>query len=282
MPKESGKVTAREREICNRVRLIRKSLKLSQARFSNMLGVSRDLVAGVEYARSPLRFGLAHKLSFLTGFSLKWIVEGVTPEKFRAPVGKDLLEKIPNNYLLSEAWSFWLKPAFESAFKKAALNEKDGKPGRRVVVIGEDTEVEPVPLSDLLEYLVEDLEGNFKAIPPYLHLDFYSHLVEAARIFRSLNSFEITNFEASRKKEIKINLTEAETSVKHSDVKSPLPAFLERIKRAASASGKKSELAKFLDAPLASVSRWLSGEREPGAEITLKMLKWVEQQERQN
>jgi hypothetical protein len=33
---------------------------------------------------------------------------------------------------------------------------------------------------------------------------------------------------------------------------------------------------------LASVSRWLSGEREPGGEIALLMLKWVELQERQS
>jgi transcriptional regulator with XRE-family HTH domain len=79
----------------------------------------------------------------------------------------------------------------------------------------------------------------------------------------------------------KLDLTKAESAANNSDVKSPLPAFLERMKKASSATGKKSELAKFLGAPLASVSRWLSGEREPGGEITLKMLKWVEQQERQ-
>jgi transcriptional regulator with XRE-family HTH domain len=79
----------------------------------------------------------------------------------------------------------------------------------------------------------------------------------------------------------KNDLTEAESVVINSDVKSPLPAFLERMNKASSATGKKSELAKFLGAPLASVSRWLSGEREPGGEITLKMLHWVEQQERQ-
>jgi DNA-binding transcriptional regulator YiaG len=80
---------------------------------------------------------------------------------------------------------------------------------------------------------------------------------------------------------LKKDLTETETSVRDIDVKAQLPILLERLKTAAEKSGKKSKLAEFLDVPLASVSRWLSGEREPGGEITLKLLRWVEQQERQ-
>jgi len=83
--------------------------------------------------------------------------------------------------------------------------------------------------------------------------------------------------EASRKKRL---LTESETLSKVAAVKAQLPSLLERLKKATNATGKKSELAEFLKAPLASVSRWLSGEREPGGEVALQMLHWVEQQER--
>ena len=46
--------------------------------------------------------------------------------------------------------------------------------------------------------------------------------------------------------------------------------------------GKRADLIDFLDAPAESVSRALAtpGAREPGGEITLKMLYWVERQER--
>lgn len=66
-----------------------------------------------------------------------------------------------------------------------------------------------------------------------------------------------------------------------------LPSLLERLRKATAETGKKSELADFLkrvtkaNVPLASVSRWLSGEREPGGEMTLLLLRWVELQERQ-
>jgi DNA-binding transcriptional regulator YiaG len=79
----------------------------------------------------------------------------------------------------------------------------------------------------------------------------------------------------------KNDLTETESSGSINDVKALLPKLLERLNKASAAPGKKSELAKFLGVPLASVSRWLSGDREPGGEITLKLFHWVEQQERQ-
>lgn len=75
-------------------------------------------------------------------------------------------------------------------------------------------------------------------------------------------------------------LTKAESAGRTVGVKLQLPVLLERLKRATAKPGKKSELAKALRpvVPLASVSRWLSGEREPGGEVTLQLLKWVEQQ----
>lgn len=81
-----------------------------------------------------------------------------------------------------------------------------------------------------------------------------------------------------------IILTEAETSSKDVPVKAQLPSLLERLRKATAATGKKTELAEFLrrvtraNVPLASVSRWLSGEREPGGEIALQLDEWATRQ----
>lgn len=53
-----------------------------------------------------------------------------------------------------------------------------------------------------------------------------------------------------------------------------------RLIQATEPSGEMTALAKWLDVPLASVSRWLSGDREPGGDYALRMLKWVEDRER--
>jgi DNA-binding transcriptional regulator YiaG len=60
-----------------------------------------------------------------------------------------------------------------------------------------------------------------------------------------------------------------------------LPELIERLNRATKPRGKKTELAGFLGVPLKRVSEWLSSDIEPGGKTTLKMLQWVEQQERQ-
>lgn len=71
------------------------------------------------------------------------------------------------------------------------------------------------------------------------------------------------------------------SSVNIERVRPLLPELIERLKKATGERGKKTALAQFLDVPLAMVSQWLSGDREPGGETTLRMLQWVEQQERQ-
>jgi transcriptional regulator with XRE-family HTH domain len=91
----------------------------------------------------------------------------------------------------------------------------------------------------------------------------------------------------AEKANLKQDLTNPATSVKHLEVKAQLPSLLERLNRATKETGKMSALANFLGqavghrVPLASVSRWLAGKREPGGQITLLMLHWVERQERQ-
>lgn len=93
-------------------------------------------------------------------------------------------------------------------------------------------------------------------------------------------------FTTERPKE-ETGLTDSETSSKSVAVKAQLPELLERLKKATAQPGQKTALANFLSKqsgpkiPLASVSRWLSGEREPGGEVTLKMIRWCELQERQ-
>jgi len=77
-------------------------------------------------------------------------------------------------------------------------------------------------------------------------------------------------------------LTKWQTCESIPDVKNLWPELKLRLKSVTKKAGKKSELANFLKVDLTMVSRWLSDKdstREPGAEYTLRMLKWVELQE---
>jgi transcriptional regulator with XRE-family HTH domain len=60
---------------------------------------------------------------------------------------------------------------------------------------------------------------------------------------------------------------------------SEIQRLMDRVKRAAAARGKRAELARELNVAPPRISQWLAGEKEPGGEYTLKLLRWVEQQE---
>ena len=68
-------------------------------------------------------------------------------------------------------------------------------------------------------------------------------------------------------------------SVKSEGVKIDLPGLMKRIKALTTKPGSKGKLATRCGVPLGSLSQWLSGKREPGGAITLKLLNWVEAEE---
>jgi hypothetical protein len=86
---------------------------------------------------------------------------------------------------------------------------------------------------------------------------------------------------AEQESQKRLLLTDVAASGKLAPVKSQLKNLLADLNRLTREPGTKTKLADFLGAPLTSVSRWLSGEREPGGETTLKMLRWVQEQESQ-
>jgi hypothetical protein len=79
----------------------------------------------------------------------------------------------------------------------------------------------------------------------------------------------------------KTALTDINAFVNITSMKPQFPILLERLKFATQERGAKSELAKFLEIPLVRVSQWLSGNREPGGETTLRLLQWVTAKEAQ-
>jgi len=109
-----------------------------------------------------------------------------------------------------------------------------------------------------------------------------SSILEPGKLLHAHYQYVLKKAAEEAKHAQKQDLTHSETYPKDVAVKAQLPGLLERLKKATAEAGKKTALAEFLKVPLASVSRWLSGEREPGGEVTLQLLKWVELQERQS
>jgi transcriptional regulator with XRE-family HTH domain len=96
-----------------------------------------------------------------------------------------------------------------------------------------------------------------------------------------MNQTKITEMSAVPTREAKKGLTSLSLKSKAWGMKSEVQKLIEQVKRKASKPGAKSQLARALGVAPARISEWLSGEKEPGGEYTLKLLHWVEQQERQ-
>lgn len=153
-----------------------------------------------------------------------------------------------------------------------------------------------------LEMLSEELEEWFATVSDGEFNSFFGELLQHGKSSATLRS---KNESAARINARREALTEAKLLLEHrrknlapqqstldsvhasvnsGDVKAQWPLLKKRLQKASEPVGLKSKLAEFLGVKLASVSQWLSdsdSQREPGAETTLRMLRWVELQERQ-
>jgi transcriptional regulator with XRE-family HTH domain len=283
--KPYGKVMDREREICARVKPIRKSIKWSQSSFAQALGISRDRLANIECGRTPLRSSIAIRLSILSGFSLKWIAEGIEPQKLRLTLGESLLSEIPGNCLFSEAWKHWIKQPFETASKeaKAWINARPGDASHTDApeTVGDQAEIGFNQANDVLSYLTEDFRGVLKKIPPHLLGGFYALITNACRDFVAINIVEICEWEARLQNISEKNLRRVSLKRKDEGVKSEVQKLIEQVRRKASKPGAKSNLARELHVAPARISEWLSGEKEPGGDYALRLKNWVKTPEPQ-
>ncbi|MGA9452602.1 MAG: helix-turn-helix transcriptional regulator [Verrucomicrobiia bacterium] len=259
-----------ERQICSRLKELRERRGDSQWVFAAMLSVSRDRLAGIECGRTPLRIETAIRLAEITGCNLNWLADGTGPVNGPLP-SSGFVGQIPPRCLFSRAWQVWLKAALGPAAKQF------GEP-----VIGGGG----VGGATVQDYLDEEIAGILKHLPSEFHWNFFAHVTKAGRDFVKTNLAAINRARAGVSNRPENNLTEPESrETLAENVKPQLPSLLDRLNRATKEAGKMSALAKHLakamgrKVPLASVSRWLSGKREPGGEITLLLERWVKLQE---
>jgi transcriptional regulator with XRE-family HTH domain len=77
MPKISGLVSPREKEIARRVGQVREHINWPQPAFAAELNISRDRLASVEYSRTPLRFADGYRLCMVFDINPEWLANGV-------------------------------------------------------------------------------------------------------------------------------------------------------------------------------------------------------------
>lgn len=287
-----------ERQICQRLLDFRRSIKLSREALAEELGVTASKLKSYEYGRVPLPYLFAAKLCRTFGINPVWLVEG---KELMRVENEDLLNpkiesEIRSRTLFSFAYNAFIKPHLSEGeggkFQKS-VRKIEPQLANAGLVINFPRSVGTIDADTLIAMLAKTFSPFVSKLPPTLRFSLFRDLVNASKEFEKLHLEEIMAFEKAHKPAVsqdetlklqslpKKDLTYVSESVKHDDVQAQLPKFIERLKMATRERGQKTTLAKYLGVPLASVSQWLSGEREPGGETTLRMLHWVEQQERQ-
>lgn len=323
MPNKTGKINRWQKEICARVKTIREAIRWSQSDFSDRIGITRDQLASIESARTPLRYSVAWNIREAFGISLRWLAgeDAFADDPSIDDLPLPMATGLPERALLSTVTTTFPKDGGQSlasigeeerpippkssqpenltpteAYSKMVGQVFAGRePSTGEVDIGNRLFWETSLISMIRMWLADVPVGNVFQFAQHLSnhgVEFLSSLprdpakvvderaekLRWERIKMSVAKNHLVTETLEKK-----HLTRIDESVNHPVVQPQWPILKKRLRQAADGIAAKSKLAKFIGVKLASVNQWLreSDEaREPGAETALRMLRWVEQQER--
>lgn len=247
------------------------------------MGIDSSRLSSYEFGRVPLPFRIAAK--FLSEFRVNpaWLALGEEPVHSSAFISDGFTAGIAEKATFSEVYETVLAPFF-TAHQKALRDYTEGAMDAAGV---EEFDETTTPIAGHIQpkdvaLIVARIVLSMAAKTPFSHYEaLYSAISAALSSFAREHQGILESFAKLQKPSALPPLTEDTQKSNSLPVHSPLANLIERVKRAASASGKKAELARLLDVAPARVSEWLAGKKEPGGETTLRLLAWVEQQERQ-
>jgi transcriptional regulator with XRE-family HTH domain len=286
MPRPNKSLTQREKEICERFQIARKEIvKWSQFDLAKEAGVTMHQLVNIEYKRAPLRLKVAKFLCEKFDISQRWLALGILPIHPRYEVSMDYAVKANKDHVFSSYFDEYLD-YLTGRIEKAVIEkigEDNFRNGRFDDAAFADTAILSDPPGIAMSLFVKKLVAlRLNTLPDVLQIEYASELLQVSREFQRKHSKQLAGTGTTAAKENpKKPVDNLTLSAKSEDVKHSMSKLLERLKKATAEHGQKTVLAKHLGVPPVSVSQWLSGVKEPGGETTLKLLNWVELQERQ-
>jgi transcriptional regulator with XRE-family HTH domain len=280
--------------IGDRLRHVREMLDFSQEQFGQPVIVTRERMANFETGRTPLPAIKALQICETFIISEKWLAtgEGVT-RQYIDLLHDPVANALPAEMDFAEAFGKFLGPRYEVLLAEnphtIRFTPSGDSPRFDANLIDCFLTIWRAwlpcgPTNARLIQSIIDLGNDYCANPNNLkglmsERETLDILAEAGLPIGDGRFLTAHRRVANDEKKL---LTEVAASGKLTPMESQLGNLLADLNRLTKESGKKTELAEFLSAPRTSVSRWLSGEREPGGKTTLRLLHWVEQQERKS
>lgn len=287
MPRKSGKVTEAELAICRRLKSFREWIGLSQAEVASEILVGRDLIASVEYGRTPLKYGLACRILNLFELNPEWIATGKGPIGGRqgVPLPEDVGAN--KNELFSAVYRAKLQ-ALQKTFS-AGLVDPERRHGWISIV--------PDAAGRLCaeEWILRDLRDCLARIPNIQLDDLVNGVAHFLACF--LENIEPETIERSNKRREEIEVARLNLEQRRVylnlkrksilDIMNPLlhsggvqndirdlKGLIARLKKVTVPRGAKAALAREFKVTRQAVNQWLSGESNPSADIAIRLQYW--------
>jgi transcriptional regulator with XRE-family HTH domain len=261
--------------------------KLSRLAFAEQAGLDASLLRSYECARSQLNYAAAYKVIMAFGINPEWLATGNGRMWLALPIPGPKELSIGARMPFSEIYQKHLAKVVTAQTKEwESKPPPDPLPIRINAADPRARLMAEAQMVSWIQRLILCLpDSGLEAFLNFLYL-------EGTKLARSYPADTREAFEKrvevmDRARAHIFSLTDTSTYANLVSVKQQMPSLLERLNQATKDTGKMSALADYLGVqtkrkvPLASVSRWLSGKREPGGEITLLLERWVEKQERQ-
>jgi transcriptional regulator with XRE-family HTH domain len=264
----------RQIEIGQRFKALRKSRRWSRADMQYLAGIDADTCRNVEEGRAPLRYNTAAEFVMFAKASALWLAtgEGRQDSHIGLPSLKSL--GLHEDSLFVDVFDLRIRPRWVSG-------------------IGEDTQRGHTVRWSHLNNLAAWLRNVWlPCVPESELMDFSDKLRVAAdaaiRQYPQVSPDEVLERRTALAAldadyEAKKILTAVTSQRNIPAVKSPLARLIDRVRAATRPKGMKADLAKSLNVPAPRVSEWLRPTDPviPSGETTLRLLQWVERQERQ-
>lgn len=265
-------------------------LGLNRGVMASELRIGASRLKSYERGDVPVPYYVAERLASFFNLSLSWLAEGNGEQFGSIVIHSEQQSQIAQRALFSEVYMALIKPelsrstVFVDILKKKASAFADA---------GMSVEVIPnigLPTGPTQAAISKMAGAILKRLPPHLVSGYFNAFVNASNHFESIHADEIGSWgnvkgpeaelqKATPQKEL---LTQYYAIRNTPEVQQNLTwtSLIRRLLNVISEHGKKAELAREINVPLPRISELLAGKWEPGGERTLRLLKWVTEQEK--
>jgi transcriptional regulator with XRE-family HTH domain len=299
----------RELEICARVKSVRRDLGYPRRLFANLAGLDSSAVVRIELGRTPLRYEVAKKICDAHFINSTWLATGKDLIRINQHIPPPDELGVKFDALLSEVFDTILWPklqdeitaplpglpkgpeTFDEHVKELAhsiacmflaVNRTDEEISAALIEALKNPLPVPAVTIEAARIIAENLHHNILKRSGKDHSHFHftnlSSLLAPGKLLHAHYQYVLQHAAEDQEKK---DLTGSSLKSKSIGVKSEIQRLIEQVKRKTSKPGAKAALARALGVAPARISEWLSGEKEPGGEYTLKLLHWVRSPERQ-